>query len=571
MSQKLFQKKAGCSLDNRTKSYHLYLASKEIHTLLQSLGIPRGNKTVHPINDELFLSVKQNEIKSFLIGVINGDGSISNKKSGGSIDIVTGNESTAVLYSTLLRRIGVISSVHTVKNQGGGVVRKGEFKISKVTVTGVSNIKLLFDERLTNKKRESLLKIVKRKDTSWRIPKISSLLHNLHEKIPWFEKKTLYSNSIRMSRVLSKSKFSREVIQQCINDLTVCNPANKTPEFKLLKDVIEQKLMFPKITSITKIEKLTTVYNIQIDRSDSPNFIANFIVVHNCMIDEMDKMSEDDRSAMHEALEQQTVSISKANIQATLRWETTVLAAANPKFGRFDPYENLAKQIDMPPALINRFDLIFPIKDVPDTIKDEKMATHILNLHQTPDIGETDIPTDLLRKFISYARQKIKPVLTDGALEEIKKYYVEMRNSSGEDKGMKPVPISARQLEALVRLSESSAKLRLSDKVTRKDAKRGVDILHYCLSQIGIDPETGKIDMDKISTGITASQRGKIGAIKEILVELEKQIGKAIPIEDVISTANQRGIEDAEVEEVIEKLKRAGDIFEPRRGFLSRI
>ena len=104
-----------------------------------------------------------------------------------------------------------------------------------------------------------------------------------------------------------------------------------------------------------------------------------------CMIDELDKMTKEDTSAMHEALEQQTVTISKANIQATLRSETTVLAAANPKFGRFDPYEVVAKQIDLPPTLINRFDLIFPIKDMPDTTNDGKLAGFILNLHQTTD------------------------------------------------------------------------------------------------------------------------------------------------------------------------------------------
>ena len=138
------------------------------------------------------------------------------------------------------------------------------------------------------------------------------------------------------------------------------------------------------------------------------------------MIDEMDKMSKEDRSAMHEALEQQSVSISKANIQATLRCETTVLAAANPKFGRFAPYGLVAEQINLPPALINRFDLIFPIKDLPDKTKDELLARHILNLHQNPEGKEVEIDTDLLKKYITYVRTSIKPVLTEEAkLQEI--------------------------------------------------------------------------------------------------------------------------------------------------------
>ena len=108
-----------------------------------------------------------------------------------------------------------------------------------------------------------------------------------------------------------------------------------------------------------------------------------------CMIDELDKMTKEDRSAMHEALEQQTVTVSKANIQATLRSETTVLAAANPKFGRFDAYEVVGKQIDLPPTLINRFDLIFPIKDFPDKENDERMASFILSMHQKTSRKDT--------------------------------------------------------------------------------------------------------------------------------------------------------------------------------------
>lgn len=289
-----------------------------------------------------------------------------------------------------------------------------------------------------------------------------------------------------------------------------------------------------------------------------------------CLIDELDKMGKEDRSAMHEALEQQTITISKANIQATLNAETTVLAAANPKFGRFDPYGTIPEQIDLPNTLINRFDLIFPIKDMPDKEKDDRLASFILELHHK-EKEEPEVPTKLLRKYIAYARQHIHPILTDGAIEEIKSYYLKMRGSGTEEGGVKSIPISARQLEALVRLSEATAKLRLSDKVTRRDAKKGVEMLHYCLTQIGVDPETGQIDIDRISTGITSSQRGKLINVREIITELEAKIGKTIPLDDVIKEAMDKGIDPAEVEESIEKLKRSGDIFEPRRGFIQRI
>jgi replicative DNA helicase Mcm len=290
------------------------------------------------------------------------------------------------------------------------------------------------------------------------------------------------------------------------------------------------------------------------------------------MIDELDKMTVEDRSAMHEGLEQQTISISKANIQATLRCETTVLAAANPKFGRFDPYETVAKQIDLPPALINRFDLIFTIKDIPDKEKDEKLAHFILSLHKKQGTQTPPLDTELLRKYLVYGRQRVFPVLSQEALEELKDYYVKMRSSgTTEDKVVSSIPLSPRQLEALVRLSEASAKVRLSEVVEKKDALRAISLLHYCLEQVGLDPETGKIDIDMISTGISSSERSKLIGVREIINGLEDSIGKIIPVEEIIKVAQEKGINEDKVMETIEKLKRSGDLFEPKRGHISKI
>src|SRR3989338_1868252 len=289
-----------------------------------------------------------------------------------------------------------------------------------------------------------------------------------------------------------------------------------------------------------------------------------------CCIDELDKMSTEDRSAMHEALEQQRVSIAKANIQATLRAETTVLAAANPKLGRFDTYESISKQIDLPPTLINRFDLIFPIRDIPNRIKDEKIASHILDIQRRPEKVLSQIPTKILRKYIAYTKQKVFPKLTEEAVDEIKSFYVDLRNSGAiGGERLQPIPISARQLEALVRLSEGSARVRLSTKVTRKDARRAIDLLEYCLMQVGFDRKTGRIDIDRISTGIPASTRGKFILIREIINSLEKKVGKKISTQDIIKEASEKGMTPEEIEEAIEKLTRSGDIFEPSPGFIA--
>ncbi len=286
-------------------------------------------------------------------------------------------------------------------------------------------------------------------------------------------------------------------------------------------------------------------------------------------IDELDKMSKEDTSAMHEAMEQQTISLSKANIQAILHCETTILAAANPKYGRFDPYEMIAKQIDMPVTLITRFDLIFPIKDVPEEAKDEKMARFILQVHQS-NVAQPPIETDMLRKYIAYAKQHVSPVLTDAAVDELKEYYVKMRSMGSKD-GAKSVPITARQLEGLVRLSEAHARLRLSQKVQRKDARAAIDLVDFCLRQTAYDEKTGTYDIDKIATDMPASQRNRIIQLKELIGEIENKIGKTIPLEDVLRAAEEKGMSQEEVEEVLEKLKRAGDIYEPKRGFISRI
>ncbi len=291
-----------------------------------------------------------------------------------------------------------------------------------------------------------------------------------------------------------------------------------------------------------------------------------------CCIDELDKMSKEDRSAMHEALEQQTISISKANVQATLIAKTTVLAAANPKLGRFNAYDLIAKQIELPPTLINRFDLIFPIQDIPDEKKDTKMAQHILSLHQQQSLEEPLIDNVFMRKYIAYARQKVNPKLSNEAVKEIMNFYVRMRKKGiKEDGGVSTIPISPRQLEALVRLSEASAKLRLSKTVSEDDANRAIGLLQYCLSKVGVDPETGEIDIDRIATGISASHRTKIMKVKDIIKELDQELGKQIPIEEVIAMCKEEGVSAEEAEEIIEQLNRSGDIYEPKPGFISRL
>ena len=253
----------------------------------------------------------------------------------------------------------------------------------------------------------------------------------------------------------------------------------------------------------------------------------------------------------------------------TLRSETSVLAAANPKFGRFDPYQPIAQQIDLPPTLINRFDVIFTLRDIPNRETDEKIATHVLD-YQQQEGKDMTISRELFRKYIAYAKQRFKPELSEEAMTEIKKFYVDLRNKPvSSDSALRPIPISARQLQALIRMSEASAKSKLSKKVTKKDAKIAIDIMKHCLMQVGYDYESKTFDIDKISSKFTFSQRDKIFTVRDIITELETKVGKMIPIEEIekelVEKMNKNDIEDA-----INKLKINGVIFEPKKGYIQK-
>ena len=285
-------------------------------------------------------------------------------------------------------------------------------------------------------------------------------------------------------------------------------------------------------------------------------------------IDEFDKMNKDDQIAMHEAMSLETISIAKASITATLPARTAILAAANPSFGRFDPMMSIIEQIKIPETLMSRFDLKFALRDIPDKERDEEIANHILKSRTDLTVATPVIPTDLLRKYIAYAKKNYTDIeLTEEAANRLKNFYVDMRNKyTGEEAGV--VSITLRQYEALIRLAEASAKLRLDKKVRLEDAERAIKLMSYSLRQLGYEEETGVIDIDRIESGVTTSQRNKIGAILAIIEELEKE-EEQVSVEDIKAEAETRGIKDAD--SLIEKLKKEGIIFEPKYGYVKRL
>lgn len=285
-------------------------------------------------------------------------------------------------------------------------------------------------------------------------------------------------------------------------------------------------------------------------------------------IDEIEKMDPQDRSAMHEALEQQTVTISKANVQASLMAQTSVLAAGNPKYGRFEPTQSITQQIDLPPTLINRFDLIFILRDLPNKSQDDAIATHVLNIHQRKD-KKPEITLELFKKYVAYAKQRIHPTLTDGAVNEIKNYYVRLRNMqvSGDSNS---IAISARQLQGLVRLAEAHAKSRLASTVEKQDSEVAIRLTNYYLMQVGYDSETKKFDIDRFTSRVSSSQRSKIILLRETIKKLEDVHGKQIPIE-ILRQELSSSMSNQEFDETIEKLEKSGDIFHPKQGIVQEV
>jgi replicative DNA helicase Mcm len=164
------------------------------------------------------------------------------------------------------------------------------------------------------------------------------------------------------------------------------------------------------------------------------------------------------------------------------------------------------------------------------------------------------IPRELFRKYVAYAKQKIIPFLSEEAAAEIRKFYVELRNKPvASESAMRPIPISARQLQALIRMSEASAKLRLSKKVSVEDARIAVDIMKYYLMQVGYDYESKTFDIDRVSGTFSSSQRNKILTVRDAIIQLESKLGKMIPVEE------------------IENVNAHGEIFKPRRGYVQKV
>ena len=284
-------------------------------------------------------------------------------------------------------------------------------------------------------------------------------------------------------------------------------------------------------------------------------------------VDEFEKMAVEDQVAMHEALEQGSVSIAKASIVATLPAQTSVLAGGNPKFSRFDPYLPIAKQITIPDTLLSRFDLKFILKDIPSVDTDTKITEHVLKSREDDyENIKPKLEAGFIRKYIAYAKGRCVPRMPKEVGTMLKKFYVDQRRRA--EGGQAPIPITLRQFEALIRLSEASAKVQLSDIVRKEDAERAIKLMKYSLRQLGMDPETGLIDIDRTEGSTPASERSQIRVILDIIGQLSEK-KREVLVKEIIEGALKQGVNNSE--EIIDKLKREGMLFEPSPGHVQKI
>ena len=546
--EKYFNKKP--AITKRKNQLAVRVISKKIVEEFNKLDknlLEKGDKKIIP---KIVMQLPKENIKYLLRALYDGDGSVIFQQRGGArISFVSQNKELENQMSTLLLRFGIQSSIFYDNHS----------KVYRLDISGQENLsKFFLNINFLSQKKKQRLKEYYQKTKTYRtikdvVPGCTDKINKIFKELKISQKKTI-GHSIDLGVEKHRLFLQKLVLiaQEKLNKILKGKPNLILKYGKLIGDLEEiKKLAFGyarwmKIKKIKRIKNngIKWVYDITIEPHHT--FISNNMILHN------------------------TVTISKANVQATLKSETSVLAAANPKFGRFDPYQSIAQQIDLPPTLINRFDVIFTLRDIPDRVKDDRIATHVLHEHQKQ--GEDMlIPREIFRKYVAYAKQRIKPELSEEAIAEIKKFYIDLRNKPvSSESAMRPIPISARQLQALVRMAEASAKLRLSKKVTREDATIAIEIMKYYLMQVGYDYESKTIDIDRIGSKFSSSQRNKILTVRDIITELESRLGKMIPIEEIEKELEGK-MDKNEIEDAINKLVINTEIFKPRRGYVQRM
>jgi DNA replicative helicase MCM subunit Mcm2 (Cdc46/Mcm family) len=542
---------------------------------------------------------------AFLRGLMDADGSVSSRTDGGS----------SLVFSTiseeLARQVQLMLETYGVRARTRERDRRGEYELADGYVIESNHVQQfleIYGADIDRYAEQIGFELPEKRNA---LAEITGQSRKRKEKIPVGEavSSTATAGGEYYNNVTRNYDPGRERARSMLDDLDLGDSS------ELVREVVEADLRWDEVVAAVDTGK-KEVFDLTVP--ETHNFVGNGLVTHNtaaavqddfgdgqqwtleagalvladkgiAAVDELDKMNPDDRSAMHEGLEQQEISISKAGINATLKSRCSLLGAANPKYGRFDQYEPIGEQIDLEPALISRFDLIFTVTDQPDPEEDANLADHIINtnyageLHTqrtnttnsnftqeqvdeaTEDVAP-EIEPELLRKYIAYAKRTCYPTMTDEAKQAIRDFYVDLRAKGADEDA--PVPVTARKLEAIVRLSEASARVRLSDTVELEDAERVIEIVRSCLQDIGVDPETGQFDADVVETGRSKTQRDRVKNIRQLINDIEDEYEQGAPVDEVLGRAEDVGMDRSKAEHEIEKLRRQGEVYEPSSGHL---
>ncbi|EEQ38903.1 putative DNA replication licensing factor [Clavispora lusitaniae] len=286
-----------------------------------------------------------------------------------------------------------------------------------------------------------------------------------------------------------------------------------------------------------------------------------------CCIDEFDKMSDATRSVLHEVMEQQTISIAKAGIITTLNARTAILASANPINSRYDPRLPVTANIDLPPPLLSRFDLVYLILDKVDESIDRHLARHITDMYLEDEPESVSahavLPVETLSIYIQYAKENVHPQITAESKAELVRAYVDMRRLGDDARAAdKRITATTRQLESMIRLSEAHAKMRLSPRVELVDVKEAVRLIKSAIKDYATDPITGRIDMDMVQTGTTMAQRRMQ---EDLAHEVLALLDSPIRFSDLVTRINEKSsvrVENADLNECLRRLQQEGKIVE---------
>jgi len=284
-------------------------------------------------------------------------------------------------------------------------------------------------------------------------------------------------------------------------------------------------------------------------------------------IDEFDKMRPEDRSALHEQMEQQSVTVAKGGIYAALNARTAILAATNPILGKYNPFQNLTDNISLPIPLLSRFDLIFVIKDQPAPAEDEKLASHILAVHAKRGYNAPPpVEFSLLKKYIAYAK-KIQPNLTKEAMDRIREFYLDLRRRGQEGQ----ITATPRTLESLIRLATARARILLKEEVTEEDALAAISLMNKMVEDVLTDAATKTKADFGVLLGRPAGERKNLAAAIEIFKALEgtekKPVERRVFKEELVKAK----FTDEDADKMIKTMFREGLIYETKPGFFRRV